>query len=73
MARLKAAALATVLAFGLLLSGDGFGPCAAGAQGGCTSDCRAAFGDCYKSTNNRSACEAQMQRCMQGCISSKRN
>jgi hypothetical protein len=73
MARLNAAALVAVLALALLLGGDGRGPCPAGAQGGCTAECRAAFGECYKATNNRSACEAQMQRCMQGCIASKRN
>lgn len=71
MTRLKAIGLAAVLALGLVLTGDGLGLCSANAQGGCASECRAAFGDCYKSTNNRAACEAQMQRCMQGCIAKR--
>ena len=39
---------------------------------GCSDACKAAFGACYKSTANRAACEQQMQRCLEGCIVSKR-
>jgi hypothetical protein len=44
--------------------------CPAGAQSSetCTNSCKAAFGACYKHTANRSACEAQLQRCLQGCL-----
>jgi hypothetical protein len=47
--------------------------CPVAAQGaGCSEGCKAAFGACYKSTANRAACEAQLQRCLQGCISARR-
>jgi hypothetical protein len=47
--------------------------CAVLAQGsGCAANCNAAYGACYKATQNRAACEQQLQRCMQGCISSPR-
>jgi hypothetical protein len=49
-------------------------PDCASAQGaGCAEGCRASYGDCYRATANRQACEAQLQRCLQGCIASKRN
>lgn len=47
-------------------------PTCANAQGGCSEQCKAAFGSCYKATANRAACEAQLQRCLQGCIAGKR-
>ena len=31
-----------------------------------------AYGACYKSTNNRQRCQAHLQRCLNGCIRSKR-
>ncbi|HRK19955.1 MAG TPA: hypothetical protein PK970_13435 [Hyphomicrobiaceae bacterium] len=47
--------------------------CPVAAQGASCSDaCKAAFGACYKSTANRAACESQLQRCLQGCISARR-
>lgn len=47
--------------------------CPVAAQGAsCSEGCKAAFGACYKSTANRAACEAQLQRCLQGCISARR-
>ena len=43
------------------------------AQGaGCSDQCRAVFGACYKATANRAACEQQMQRCLERCIQTKR-
>lgn len=47
--------------------------CAVQAQGGsCLESCKAAFGACYKQTANRAACEQNMQRCLEGCIHSRR-
>ena len=34
-------------------------------------DCWEAYGACYKSTNNRQRCQAQLQRCLNSCIRSK--
>jgi hypothetical protein len=62
------AALAAVT----LLLGATVPDCVQAQGGGCVEGCRAAYGDCYRSTSNRAACEAQLQRCMQGCIASKR-
>ena len=60
------------LILALLVSASGPG-CGVLAQGmGCSEACKAAFGSCYKSTANRAACEAQLQRCLEGCIHSKR-
>ena len=42
------------------------------AQNACSASCRAAYGSCYKSTQDRSRCQAQLQRCLEGCIRSKR-
>ena len=38
------------------------------AQNACSSGCRAAYGACYKSTHDRSRCQGQLQRCLEGCI-----
>jgi hypothetical protein len=47
--------------------------CAVMAQGSeCSEACKAAYGECYKSSHNRGPCEAQLQRCLQGCIAGKR-
>ncbi len=47
--------------------------CAVLAQGsGCAANCNAAYGACYKASQNRAACEQALQRCMQGCISNPR-
>jgi hypothetical protein len=47
--------------------------CSVLAQGSeCSEACKAAYGECYKSHHNRGACEAQLQRCLQGCIAGKR-
>jgi hypothetical protein len=60
-------------ALGLLLSASG-PTCGLQAQGtGCSDQCRAAFGACYKATSNRAACEMQLQRCLDGCHMAKRN
>jgi hypothetical protein len=47
--------------------------CAAPVQANsCTANCRAAYGSCYKSSQDRARCQAQLQRCLEGCIRSKR-
>jgi hypothetical protein len=43
----------------------------AAAQNACSSGCRAAYGACYKSTHDRSRCQVQLQRCLEGCIRSR--
>ena len=60
---------ALVLALLLSASGPWGRPQAQGT--GCTEQCKAAFGACYKSTANRAVCEQQMQRCLERCIQSK--
>jgi hypothetical protein len=41
------------------------------AENGCSSGCRSAYGACYKSTHDRSRCQVQLQRCLEGCIRSR--
>lgn len=65
----KRLGIATIAAALMLLVGGASVPCS--AQGSCSEGCRAAFSACYKSTSNRAACEAQLQRCLQGCLGSK--
>jgi hypothetical protein len=44
----------------------------AGAEASCTPGCKAAYGACYKKSQDRSKCQAQLQRCLENCIKSKR-
>jgi len=48
--------------------------CPVNAQGSnsCAASCRATYGSCYKSSQDRARCEAQLQRCLENCIRSKR-
>jgi hypothetical protein len=64
--------LLSAVALGALLSASG-PTCGVFAQStGCSDQCRAAFGACYKATANRAACETQLQRCLDGCHAAKR-
>jgi hypothetical protein len=72
MTRAKGLSIVALLAVVASLAAAATPICSAQAQGGCAAECRAAYGSCYKSTANRAACESQMQRCLQGCIASKR-
>lgn len=64
--------MAASIAAASLLMAASVPVCPVAAQGAsCSEQCKAAFGACYKATANRSACEAQLQRCLQGCISSR--
>jgi hypothetical protein len=47
-------------------------PSPADAQNSCSSGCKAAYGNCYKSTHDRGKCQVQLQRCLEGCIRGKR-
>jgi hypothetical protein len=38
----------------------------------CSDACKAAYGSCYKSSQDRAKCQAQQQRCLEQCIRSKR-
>jgi hypothetical protein len=38
----------------------------------CSDGCKAAYGSCYKSSQDRAKCQAQLQRCLEGCIRGKR-
>ncbi len=61
--------LVALLLAGLLTAS---GPSCGIAQGsGCSDHCKAAFGACYKSTANRAACEAQLQQCLEGCLTQR--
>jgi hypothetical protein len=47
-------------------------PCVVSAEASCSSGCKAAYGSCYKKTQDRSKCQAQLQRCLESCIKNKR-
>jgi hypothetical protein len=40
-------------------------------QNSCRATCWEAYGACYKSTANRSRCQAHLQRCLNSCIRSR--
>lgn len=44
----------------------------AAADSTCSNSCKAAYGSCYKSTQDRPRCQSQLQRCLEQCIRKKR-
>ena len=60
----------------LILAASGMGPLTpcppANAQNGCSSACKAAYGNCYKQTHDRAKCQGQLQHCLEGCIRGRR-
>jgi hypothetical protein len=38
----------------------------------CSAGCKAAYGSCYKSSQDRAKCQMLLQRCLEGCIRSRR-
>jgi hypothetical protein len=66
--------LAAACALDPVGSGTPLAPCASAlAQNLCSGGCKAAYGNCYKSTHDRTKCQGQLQRCLEGCIRGKRN
>ena len=64
------ASAALLLAIALVLVFvPGSGAC---AEGSCSSACRASYGNCYKTSQDRAKCQAQLQRCLEGCIQRRR-
>jgi hypothetical protein len=53
-------------------AGASHAPRAMKVQDSCRSSCWEAYGHCYKSTSNRQRCQALLQRCLDGCIRSRR-
>jgi hypothetical protein len=68
MRMMKRAGLIAVAMAAMLAVGAAHPDCRVAAQGNCSNDCKAAYGSCYKASQNRAACEAQLQRCLQGCM-----
>ena len=66
--------ISPALACALLLCAAALGlaPATARAQNACSGGCKAAYGNCYKSTHDRAKCQGQLQRCLEGCIRGKR-
>jgi hypothetical protein len=69
---IRAAGIAVAMALATLVGGASLPDCASAQGAGCADGCRANYGNCYRSTANRAACESQLQRCLQSCISAKR-
>jgi hypothetical protein len=63
----SAALLAALALAGLLLM-----PVCGLRAASCADGCRAAYGSCYKSSQDRAKCQAQLQRCLEGCIRGQR-
>ena len=47
-------------------------PCLVRAEASCSTGSKAAYGACYKHSLDRTKCQVQLQRCLEGCICSKR-
>jgi hypothetical protein len=45
---------------------------AAAQKNSCRQSCWHAYGACYKATDSRARCQAQLKRCLDGCIGQKR-
>lgn len=43
------------------------------AQDSCSAQCRAAYGNCYKRSQNRDACQREWQRCLEQCRPGRRS
>ncbi|MFM2422080.1 MAG: hypothetical protein RL291_610 [Pseudomonadota bacterium] len=57
-------------AVALLLLTGGFGAvggCSGANAADCASDCKSRYGQCYKSSQNRTQCDAALHRCLMGC------
>lgn len=37
----------------------------------CSNSCKAQYGACYKSSQDRAKCQSQLQRCLEACIRRK--
>jgi hypothetical protein len=47
--------------------------CTVNARGSsCSAGCKAAYGNCYKKSQDRARCQAQLQRCLESCIRSRK-
>ncbi len=45
---------------------------AAAQNNSCRQACWHTYGACYKATSSRARCQAQLKRCLDGCIRRKR-
>jgi len=52
--------------------GASIAPTRAVADSTCSNSCKAAYGSCYKSSQDRARCQSQLQRCLEQCIRKKR-
>lgn len=62
-----------ILVAGVLLylaTAAGLAPAAADSN--CSDKCKAAYGTCYKSSQERARCQSVLQRCLWACIKKKR-
>lgn len=48
------------------------GAAPASADSNCSDKCKAAYGSCYKSSQERARCQSVLQRCLWACIKKKR-
>jgi len=64
--------ISTALLLAVLLGASFLPPCIVRAEASCSSQCKAAYGACYKSSQDRSKCQAQLQRCLESCLRSRR-
>ena len=73
MKRRRCLSVAAGAVLALMGLGGLLAPSELSAQGSsCRSTCWEAYGGCYKSTNNRQRCQAHLQRCLNGCIRSRK-
>ena len=62
--------IAAFAALQVALGASAVTPAAADSTG--TNSRKAAYGSCYKSSQDRSRCQSQLQRCLEQCIRKKR-
>ena len=44
----------------------------ASADSNCSDKCKSAYGICYKKSQERTRCQAQLQRCLMSCLNASK-
>lgn len=61
-----------ILALALLAGAVPAGAQQTTTDNSCSNSCKAQYGSCYKSSQDRPKCQSHLQRCLEACIRKKR-
>ena len=66
--RLMALVLGAMLILALMAASSSFIETAEANNAGCVQSCNAAFGNCYRASQDRASCNRQLAQCMNLCL-----